>query len=192
MASLRVIEGGKPVEFESLDLRAPRRSGETYRPVIVRASLEFRRNALAVARLGFELDLAFSLAGERALILRQCVASGLDVAIATSSLDNCARDTTAETLPALEASYLRQLLFPAGKKPLIGGRGPWTIAVPARLARQLTSADEVELDPMTVKQAACWEAAAVIQRRTMMEWALGTLLHAVRPGSAQVNRNCRL
>lgn len=153
-------------------------------PIItVPADTSIRQFVDAAASFGLSMDTAGRLALERALVLVDIAPLGLDPDAAQYRLGSAALSTRPRRpLPPGQASYLRALRLGRAVRAqdLSGGL---TIAAPERL---LPRAREI-LQPATfevraIPEMISWETAAVIEGRSMSEWAL-TVLASARAAS---------
>lgn len=87
-------------------------------------------------------------------------------------LDNAAaRAEVRHRLSAAEADYLRHLRFPPGMRQTL-------LTVPVRLLGRLGELDVTAALGGDPARATAWELAALLDGRTMLEWALAVMLRA--------------
>lgn len=142
----------------------PRRPGELHEPIALGLDAEHHLER-AAGLAGQSPALAARLLLEAALLrhdLRRMGRPG-DEAV----LDEAARAArVSRRMSAAEADYLRALRAPARRER----SGAVTVAV--RLLARLDEIDLVATVRGDAQQAARWEAAALMEGRTMLEWGL--------------------
>ncbi|HVY79066.1 MAG TPA: hypothetical protein VG898_11220 [Solirubrobacterales bacterium] len=127
----------------------------------------------AAAAAGLDLPEAVSLGLQRALVLADAPAIGIDSEVARRRL----RDAAADARPAFplgdaEAARVRGLSFPT---PVAPARlnAPVVVPVPPRtLVRARGNVPVSRLCSAAVPEMISWEVAALLAGRTMGEWAL--------------------
>lgn len=178
-----------PSEGELADLDAivqwqPTRPGEYREPLTldgesVPAALLEEADALALPA-----GTAFALLLEQALLIRDLRGLGVDLHTARRELcDAAAGARVACRLSSAGSAYVRALTC-GRRAPKRRPRPPRALhlSVPVRLAQRLADFDPaVGVDAAQLREAVGWEVAAVLEQRTMAEWALAQLLGAARP-----------
>lgn len=135
----------------------------------------------AAARAGLSSQEAVQLALERELVLADAAAFGLDVDAARAILGAVARSAAARRpLSPGDAARVRRL---ATAQPLLvpALAGALTVELPDRVAtRARGSVPARALDERVVAEMVAWELAALLDGRSMSEWALKELGRALR------------
>ena len=133
-----------------------------------------RSVARTAASHGVSLDVALTLLLERALAAEEL--STVDPTL-LSSLDACAAAVRPDSaLDGASALYLRQL---AGGNSSAVGSSPGPQLIPVRVAARVQHADGrriAELLAGDLALAISWERAAILEHRTMGEWACSQAL----------------
>lgn len=151
--------------------RAAVRAGDRHEPWTLPASPALRALAEAALAAGIELELALRLCLERALVVADLRAVGVEVA----RLDSlAARACVSGALDAADCAYLRRLTRreDAGSARPLGDA--IIVGLPSRLTARLLAAGPEELlerAGLDVEAALSWEIAAVLDGRTISEWA---------------------
>jgi hypothetical protein len=146
---------------------AIRRPGELHEPVVLD---DAQRVALARAarRAGLPTGITGRLLIEASLVSEDL--ASLRAYGAAKRLDAAAaRARVRRRLSAAEADYLRHLRHPPGMHQTL-------LTVPVRLMGRLDDIDIADAlcgDPV---RAAAWESAALLDGRTMLEWALAVVI----------------
>lgn len=147
----------------------PRRPGELHEPLPLGPEAQDRLLRSA-RRAGLPVDLTARLLIEAALLVGDLKALG--AGDAAKELDVAAAGARVERrMSAAEADYLRRL-----------GVCRWApspgAAIPVRLIGRLASLDVASSLDGDATRAVAWEAAALLQARTMLEWGLAVILRA--------------
>jgi hypothetical protein len=146
---------------EHLHEHAIRRPGELHERLDLATPL-LRRAEGAAQRAGLGLGLAAALLVEAALVRVDLAAIG---AVVESELDRIASIAhVRRPMSAAEADYVSTLRGPGFARTLP--------TVPVRLVGRLGAIDLERALAADAAQAARWEAAALLEGRTMLEWAL--------------------
>lgn len=178
---LSLLQGGlsEPIDEWELGLSVLHRPGELIEPVAVDASTTQRINDLA-SSAQIPAPMAFGLVVELHLALSDLQRYGASGYVAV--LDKLATQARpARSMSARTGDYLRVLN--SGRRDAPGSRSP--LGLPARIARR-ASADLLcaAVDGADLPRARAWERAAVIEGRTLTEWALALALRAGQAGLA--------
>jgi hypothetical protein len=173
---LRVLRGGAAAAAHGGEIAATRtavRAGDRHDPWTFAATPRLRALAAAAAALGVDLSLAVRVVIERELALGDLHALAVDPA----PLDGIARAAHVDrALDAASAAYVRRLSGGDGAEPRALGEQV-TIGLPLRLSTRLSRAGALDaLLGDAVGDALAWELAAVMQGRTISEWAALTAL----------------
>jgi hypothetical protein len=142
----------------------PRRPGEFHEPIALGSAAEcqLKRAADLAAQ---SPSLAGRLLLEAALLRHDLTRIGRsDDEVVLDEAARAAR--VSRRMSAADADYLRALRAPARREP--GG----AVTVAIRLLARLDDIDVVVALGGDAQQAARWEAAALMQGRTMLEWGL--------------------
>lgn len=152
----------------------PGRPGELLEPVPVVTG--GGRLVEIAGRIRLDIDLAAAVAAERSL-LRDDLMDPFNEAAELLDVHS-AEATVIAPIGAAEAAYLRSLR----KHATLGQRFDecLSVRIPARLRRRLADLRFDSLSEGDVRQAVAWERAAVLEGRTMSEWAWRTLWLAIR------------
>jgi hypothetical protein len=128
---------------------------------------------LAAAGVGIAVDVAAALLLELAWLTNRLTA--LDGADVIGLLDEraCCAQRVQRRLTAAEADYLRSLMMARPRAPASSLRN--CVAVPVRLLGRVDQ-DALASAAAQLERAASWEAAAVVVRVSMSEWALAEAL----------------
>jgi hypothetical protein len=169
---LKVLPGGQHWNAPSLPLR-PGRPGELLEPAPVTAGGQ--RLSEVAGQLRVDVDVAAALAAERSLLLSEL---GDDTDRAARVLDSHAHASVGTPIGAAEAAYLRSLQTRAAAQRRLDDCP--SVRIPARLRRRVSELRFDALSEIELQQAVDWEQAAVLEGRTMSEWAWRTLLLASR------------
>jgi hypothetical protein len=131
------------------------------------------RLTAAAGAAGLDIGLAASLIIERSLACRDLERIGRGL---PSLLDERARDAAPDAaVSGSTAAYLRQLLGNGGIASRT--RQPWgdgPVSLPGRVTLRLADASDEEVAALLdgeLRLAIAWERAAVLDRRTIGEWA---------------------
>jgi hypothetical protein len=168
---LRLVAATEPPpplpDLPQLYDEAIRRPGELHELVVLDEEQRF-----ALERAAQQAGLPTGITG-RLLIEAALVSEDLASLCATAAAERldaaAARARVRRRLSAAEADYLRHLRHPTGLRQTL-------LTVPVRLIGRL---DEIDIgaalggDPV---RAAAWEIAALLDGRTMLEWALAAVL----------------
>lgn len=145
----------------------PRRPGELHEPLALGRELQDRL-VRSARRAGLPVDLTARLLIEAALLVGDLEALGAPDA--AQELDVvAARARVERRMSAAEADYLRSL----GLRRWAPGPGA---TIPVRLVGRLASIDVAAALDGDATRAVAWEAAALLQARTMLEWGLAVIL----------------
>lgn len=126
------------------------------------------RALAAAAAGGISLELAAVLLVERALLASELAAHGVDE-LADRLDAEAARATVAVELSEPLSAYLFAL---SGRGRGAAGSLPRVLALPMRLTERILSRQgRPQLDAALLSSALAWERAAVLEGRTMSEWA---------------------
>ena len=178
---LRVLRGGAAEAAHDGEIAASRtavRAGDRHDPWTFAVTPRLRTLAATASALGVDLSLAVRVVVERGLTLRDLYALGVDPA----PLDAIARAARIDgALDAASAAYVRRLSGGDGAAPRALGVQV-TVGLPLRMSTRLSGAGELDalLVSDAVSAALAWELAAVLQGRTISEWAALTALRAAR------------
>lgn len=132
-------------------------------------------------------DVAVAVAVERALVLRDAEANGFMRQTAADLLDRRGRETTVGVaLSAAPAAYARTLTLkrPAPREDVREGL---LVPVATRLidrARTIDRLAAIDIAHDDLRSALAWERAAMLNARTMSEWALSVLAFPSQPHRA--------
>lgn len=147
----------------------PRRPGELHEPLALGPEAQDRL-ARSACSAGLPLDLTARLLIEAALLVSDLEALGAPDA--ARDLDTVAAHATVQRrMSAAEADYLRRLSVRRWAP------GP-SATIPVRLIGRLASVDVACALDGDATRAVAWEAAALLQSRTMLEWGLAVILQA--------------
>lgn len=166
--------------FGSVQRSDPCRPGDQLEPWWIDQTRAVRALAQSAACRRLPVDTAIALLIE----IRFALDDVADATVAVvDALDEIARQQRVEgALPGSYASYLRTLTHgaDAAEHPLPDGR--ITVALPVRLGARLARAGgpAALLEPHRLDQAIAWEIAAVIEGRTIGEWAAWHALSCCR------------
>jgi hypothetical protein len=174
---LRVIPSLAPREadpFEPADgVEMVARPAEAREPWELQSSATLRAVAEEAHACGLPLPVAVSLVCELRLVLGDV---GRPV---VGALDRAARAGCVEArLSAADAAYLRLLTVGRRDRHDDVGRRVCTVDIPSRLSSRLLNCGGPErlLERGWLERACEWECAAVLEGRTMSEWAALTRL----------------
>ena len=134
----------------------------------------------AAATAGISTGSAVELAVERGLVLLDGQGLGLDVERVRSILNRAARD--ARVAGALGAKAGRHHWALSGEYPAVGASndGELTVELPERLLTRLRPGILPDcLTSRAVAEMVAWERAAVLEGRSMSEWAALALAGAL-------------
>jgi hypothetical protein len=144
--------------------------------LLLSRSIRLERFAAASATAGLDLPEAIRLALQHALALQDAAAFGLDADAARRRLNRAAAGARASRpLGDGEASHLRRLTQRSSRP---------VVELPARLEVKLDertstrvgdSLDESAIRPAVVAEMIRWQVAALLEGRTLGEWALHSL-----------------
>lgn len=147
----------------------PRRPGELHEPLALGPDIQ-NRLARSACNAGLPLGVTAGLLLEAALLVSDLEALG--ASDAARDLDPvAARATVRRRMSAAEADYLRRLSVRRCAP------GP-SATIPVRLIGRLGSIDVAAALDGDAERAVAWEAAALLQSRTMLEWGLAVILRA--------------
>jgi hypothetical protein len=175
LTALRVIHGGATLHANAIFKVRRSRPGETFEPIFVEASCDLALLAKNAAQVGIPLELAFALAVESNLAMDDLEELGFERGQSTSVLNQRARLTGVEMdLSPASGAYLRLLMNPRPQSRVTNVSEGAILGVPARIHERLNrSFPETLLErTLSLEQAVAWEAAAVVDGRTLTEWAL--------------------
>jgi hypothetical protein len=172
---LRVIPGER-IRAARVDEAVVTRTamrGERNEPWTLCVDDGLRALAAHAAELGLDLELALRLALETALATAELTALRVDL----DALDRIAGGAAVDrTVDACHAAYLRRLTTAAPCDP-VELDALFLAGLPVRLSTRLLSADLAELlAAADLERARAWEIAAVLDGRTISEWAPLTAL----------------
>lgn len=180
---------GELADVDAVAPHQPTRPGEYREPLSVALEAIPGRFAEDIGGLGVPIGTGVALAVERYLLLDD-LRPRLSMAVARSRLNLAAAHASVNVrLDSASAAYVRALSAGRGA----GHVEPHAIvhlSVPVRLAPRATEANIATAldDAGAVCEALSWEVAAVVDRRTMAEWALLQLLEATGfPASARAS-----
>jgi hypothetical protein len=174
---LRLIQPIEPSEgdpFEPAELAATARPAEAREPWELQPCSALSLLVYKAEQLGLPLAVAVSLVCELRLVLADVGAKH------AQALDYAARDATVRVpLSEADAAYLR-LLTRGESRRLAAPREHIIVDLPSRLTSRLLDAGgpQALIDVNLLEWARGWERAAVLQGRTMCEWAALTALRA--------------
>jgi hypothetical protein len=135
----------------------------------------------AAAAVGLDAPTAVGLALERALLLADSEPFGLDVETARRLLRSAAAEARPRrTLGATEATRVRTLSL---ARPIPAPRVEQALVIPLAdglLARARSYAPAKALQPGAIAEMVSWEVAAILEGRSMAEWAFLQLAGAAR------------
>lgn len=173
----RASEPGAALE-ECVVSRAAVRAGDRHEPWTLAVGDALRALAEAAAAAGVEFELAVRLCVETALVRDDLRPAGIDLA----QLDALAAAAVVATrVDAAGCAYLRRLTRreQASARPRALGDAV-IVGLPARLSARLLAADLDDLlANADVESALAWEIAAVLDGRTISEWAPLAALRAL-------------
>jgi hypothetical protein len=149
------------------------RPADRCEPWPVEDSSRLHALAAAAAACGVSTELAAILVVERALLASDLAAHGLNEVL--PRLNAVARHASvAVELTEPLSAYLRAL---SGRTRTAAGSLPQALVLPMRLTeRILARQGRPRLDEALLPLALAWERAAVLEGRTMSEWAVVKLL----------------
>ena len=144
------------------------RPADRCEPWPINDASSLRALAVAAAKCGVALELAAVLVVERALLTAELAPHGLgDLADRFDAEAACAR-VTFELSGSLSA-YLAAL---SGRDRSGGAMLPSILALPMRLSERILAREgRPQFDATLLASALAWERAAVLEGRTMSEWA---------------------
>jgi len=157
-------------EPKLLCAEGPRRPGDRHEVVDLPSSFARDVEELASPR-GLALDVAIALVVE-AQWLRARIAGRDGNAIGLLDRAAEAQSHVHRSLTAADADYLRSLVMPRRTRPV---QTRTRVAMPVRLLGRLTP-QLVYDSGVGLARAIAWERAALLQRVTMSEWALGVAM----------------
>ncbi len=171
--ALRLLPGGlsEPIDEWDLDLPVLHRPGDLIEPIAVDAATSRRLHGIA-ARGRIPVLMACTLVVELHLAVSDLQERGASAC--TPTLDATARNARpAEPLSASTAKYLRALSTGRSARPGL----PSPIGLPTRIVRRVSAQTlSAAIETADLPRARAWERAAVIDGRTLTEWALACAL----------------
>jgi hypothetical protein len=179
---LRLLTGGRgptvddtAPEFESFAVSC--RAGDRHEPWPLHPSPGLTRIATVASREGIDFELAARLCVESALAAADLRETGLNPAI----LDRVAlRARVVGELDDRDAAYLRRLVRVSPYAPAPTAAGV-TVGLPLRLtARLLGASIDGLLEAADPVRAVAWELSALLEGRTISEWAPLAALRELR------------
>jgi hypothetical protein len=151
-----------------------RRPGDQREPFRVYVPDAFDRRA---NELALETSTAVALAYERRLLLDDSKSAGLSEAEAIAIFKVAAQQARPRQEGAKAMSSYFSALSSGTHRASSGEVGESLVPMPLRLyPRAKAIAPEAALVPAGLAEALSWEIAAVLERRTMLEWGLLSLL----------------
>jgi hypothetical protein len=176
---LRSIDGDRttPSPVDEVVVAHVALRGERNEPWTLPVTDDLRALDTDAARAGFDLELALRLVTETALVIEDLEL--LDVSF--ERLDALAAGATVRgTVDPCHAAYLRRLTASSPRAPR--DLDAFVVAgLPARLSTRLLAVDVPALvGRADLERARTWEIAAVLEGRTISEWAPLTALRMPR------------
>jgi hypothetical protein len=126
-----------------------------------------RRSAISI---GVAVEIAVAVSLERSLAVEEIKA--LDHALVGVLDERAAAARTEQNLTGAAAVYLRQIVGGSGGAPTPSVTGP--LSIPVRVAARLSGASDERLVALLEGDLALalqWERAAILENRTIAEWA---------------------
>jgi hypothetical protein len=176
---LRLVGGGRlPAVDHELETFAVRcRAGDRNEPWSLQASPALARVATVAGREGIDFELAVRLCVESALAAADVLQAGVDAEL----LDRVAlRARVGSELDDRDAAYLRRLTRVSPYRPQPTAAGV-RVGLPVRLtARLLGVPIDALLESANPVRARAWELCALLEGRTISEWAPLAALRELR------------
>jgi hypothetical protein len=177
---LRLLAGGRDATVEDAppeSFAVSCRAGDRHEPWPLHPSPALTRIATVASREGIDFELAARLCVESALAAADLRETGLEPAM----LDRVAlRARVGVELDDRDAAYLRRLVrvSPYAPAPTTAGV---TVGLPLRLtARLLSTSIDALLEAADPVRAVAWELSALLEGRTISEWAPLAALRELR------------
>jgi hypothetical protein len=170
---LRLVVGGRRATVDDAaaepeTFAVSSRAGDRHEPWTLQATPALERVATVASRAGIDFDLAVRLCVESALAAADLRETGLEPAM----LDRAALGArVGDELEDRDAAYLRRLVrvSPCAPRPTAAGA---TVGLPVRLtARLLGTSLDALLETTDPVRAVAWELSALLEGRTISEWA---------------------
>jgi hypothetical protein len=185
MSHLHLLPTGPNVDAVDFAPETLGRFGELREAIEVEIDKRVLAFAQEAARRRLPFELVLGLALERRSVLDDLLADGVEVDRARAELSAAAAAISSTTLRLgpgrLNRDYLRLLNHGSAPNDRPPRLGPYFACIPARLCERAGAVDlPTALDVEAIVEMLDWENAAVIEQRTMTEWAFRTLLAARR------------
>jgi hypothetical protein len=159
------------------------RPGEFREPVVLTDPRAAKQVAAQALESGIAPAQALALLAEGHLLRMDVEGLGLRWQHVRATLGAAARSAQIQRrLSAADATYLRSLMS-GDQRPrrTVAAAGPIRGALSVRVLRRVGSAELRLAAGEPLAELKNWEIAAVVQGRTLNEWAMSTLLASARP-----------
>lgn len=181
MTSLRPLRTAATVDAIDFAPVTLGRFGELREAIELEIDKQVQAFAQAAARRHLPFELMLGLAVERRLLLDDLGGDGFGVDRARALLSTAAATDSSATLGLgpgrLNRDYVRLLDRGCDQREPPRRLGPYFACIPARLCERAGAVDlPTALDAEAIGEMLGWERAAVLEQRTMTEWAFRTLL----------------